>query len=317
MSKLTLLDLAIKSGNDASVGVVESMSQSNALLSMLPFRGIQGTVVKYQRRTGLPTVGFRGYNEGIAASKSVTEPVMYETKNLGGRSEIDKLIVDDGGMIVRAQEDVAFAYAMGNSFNENCYYGDSTTNAKEFDGLVKILPNLVAGGNVLGAGGSSNNSSIYAFSFKDALTTQGRRRGVEGVLANGGSKVVSSIDMGLQYVTDSGGTNKFLAYVTEFEWRPGFVVYDTQSVGRIANIGASNKPTISLFNQLITNMHPFVPDVFLCNKTVYNYIQDLKGTTWVQGFGGQSSDLFTRVLTFDGIPIFIDENITQTETTVS
>jgi len=320
MSKVTLLDLAKRTGNDASVGIVESMSQSNALLSLLPFRGITGTQMKYGRRVGLPTVGFTGYNEGIAPSKSTIEQVSFETKILKGSSTVDKLLAEAdprGVNAVRAEEDAGFAAAFANAFNENCYYGDSATVAREFDGLVKILPSLVAGGNVLGAGGSSTNSSIYAFSFADANTAQGRRKGVEGIIANGGSQVINMQDMGLQKVTDAGGSNQYWAYETSFEWLPGFVVYDTQSVGRIANINGSYKPTIALLNQLVTNMHPFRPDVFLCNKTVFSYIQELKGTTWVTGFGGSSSDLFTRVLTFDGIPIMIDENITSTETTVS
>lgn len=319
MAKLTLLDLAKRTGNDAVVGTVESMSQSNTLLSMMPFRGIPGTSMTYARRVGLPTVGFTGYNEGIAASKSIVEQITFETKIIKGSSTVDKLLAeaDPRGIgALRAEEDAGFAAAISNLFNSKCYYGNNTTTAREFDGLVKILPSLVTGGNVVGAGGSTG-SSIYAFSFKDANTLQGRRRGVEGVIANGGSSVINVQDMGLQKITDAGGTNQYWAYETSYEWLPGFVVYDTQSVGRIANIDSTHKPTISLFNQLITGMHPFVPDVFLCSKQTFNWIQDLKGTTWVSGFGNSSSDLFTRVLTFSGIPIMIDENISDSETAIS
>lgn len=319
MAKVTLLDLAKRSGNDATVGLVESMSQANTLLSMLPFRGINGTSFSYGRRTGLPTVSFTGFNEGVAATKSTIEQVTFETKIIKGRSIVDKLLAEAdprGVGALRAEEDAGFAAAMSNTYNSKVYYGANKTTAREFDGLSTILSALVSGGNVIGAGGSTG-SSIYAVSFQDALTAQGRRKGVEGVIANNASKVVNAVDMGLTYQLDAGGSNSFLAYTTEFEWQPGFVVYDTQSVGRLANIDSSHKPTISLLNQLITGMFPFTPSAFFCSKVVYGYIQDLKGSTWVTGFGSSSSDLFSRVLTFNNIPVFIDENISDSEAAIS
>ena len=48
--KLTLLDIAKRTGNDPQVGIVESMIQSNALLQVLPFRSIYGISYRYAQR---------------------------------------------------------------------------------------------------------------------------------------------------------------------------------------------------------------------------------------------------------------------------
>lgn len=310
--KLTLLDLAKRSGNDPQVGVVESMIQSNALLQTLPFRSINGIAFNYAQRKGLPTVSFRGYNQGVSASKSVIQQILIETKNIGGRSQVDKLLAEAdprGVSAVRAEEDAGFVAAMGNMYNLKAYYGAPVTNKLEFEGVNTTLNAL--GGTAIGAGGSTG-SSIYAFAFADAVSPQGRMRGVEGILGNG--KNISMVDMGLYYATDLD-SNNYLAYTTEFEFAPGFAVYDTRSIGRIANIDATHKPTVSLFNQLITAMFPFVPSIFTCSKTTFNYVQDLKGTTIQNVTVG--TNLFERVTTFNGIPILIDENITNTEAAIS
>ena len=68
--KLRLIDLAKRTGNDATVGIVESVTTNNAILYNLPFRSITGISFKFGRRVGLPTVGFRGFNEGLDSSKS-------------------------------------------------------------------------------------------------------------------------------------------------------------------------------------------------------------------------------------------------------
>lgn len=312
MAKLTLLDIAKRSGNDPQVGIVESMVQTNALLNNMPFKEINGISYKFARRKGLPTVGFRGYNQGIDASKSIVEQILIEAKNIGGRSQVDKLLAEAdprGVTVVRSEEDAGFVAAMGNLFNSKAYYGNSKTTLNEFDGVATILSSI--SGTAIGAGGSTG-SSIYAFAFGDANSPQGRMKGVEGVLGN--AKNITALDMGLQYALDAD-SKQFLAYTTEFEFAPGLAVYDTRSIGRLANIDSTHKPTITLLNQLMTAMYPFVPSVFTCSKVTFNYIQELKGTSIADVTVG--TNLYTRVLSFNGVPILIDENIKDDETAIS
>jgi len=313
MTKLTLLDLAKRKGNDAIVGIVDATVQRNALLSLLPFRGINGVSFKFARRRSLPSVSFKGYNQGVDATKSAIDQILIETKNIGGRSEIDKLLADAdprGVNALRAEEDSGFAAAMGNLMNLKAFYGNSITSlGLEFDGFSTLL-NTLSLDTVLGAGGSTADSmtSAYFVAFQDTTGVNGLMRGVEGILGN--NKNISAVNMGLQYALDAD-SKKFLAYTTEFEFAPGLAIYDTKSIGRIANIDATNKITSRLINQMTANMFPYQAGAIFCNKEVWLQIQDLK----LAAIETRSSetDFFRQVLTFNGIPVFIDDNITQTE----
>ena len=317
MANLTLLDVAKRSGNDATVGIVESMIQSNPLLAMIPTKQITGAMYKYQRRVGLPTVGFTGFNQGIASSKSRIEQIVVETKILKGLSKVDRLLAEaykDGVNAFRAIEDIAFAGALANAYNENCYYGDSTSVLNEFDGIKRILPSI-AGTCVSSTGSSANvQTSMYFWSFTAVNTKEGKIQGVEMPLANGNG--IRTTDLGLQLVADAD-SNDFVGYVTDFTWQPGLAVYDTKSVGRLANIDSTHKPTVALINSVLTAMHPFRCDLITCSPTVFGYVQELKGTTAAGYQPWVSEDLFKRARFFDGIPIMIDDNITQTEAVVS
>lgn len=312
MSRLTLLDIAQRSGNDATVGIVESMSQANALLERLPFRPIKGASFKFGRRTALPTVNVRGYNQGVDQSKSTVIDVTVECMNLAGRSEVDKLLVEDdprGMAVARSEEDMSFMAAAGNKFNYLAYYGNAATNANERNGIAQVL-NATSLANVIDAGGSSTGSSIYFFALNDATGPQGRRKAMQGVLANG--QLPEGLDMGLQYVTDAD-SKKYLAYVTDFIFRPGLAIYDSLSVGRLCNIDASNKPSVAEISNTIDGMFPFKPDFMTCSKTTYGYIKELLAYTEPRVI----FDPVSGLLTVDAVPVLIDENISNAEANVA
>jgi len=317
MAKLTLLDLAKRTKNDATVGIVDATTQNNALLSLLPFRGIKGPSFKYARRSSLPTVSFKGINQGIANSKSIIDQILVEAKNVGGRSEVDKLLAESdprGINALRAEEDAGFGAAMGNIFNSKAFYGNSVgTTGLEFDGIATLM-NALSKDTVVAAGGDSANvaTSVYILAFKDANSQIGRLRGVEGILGN--NKNMTAIDMGLQYATDAD-SKKFLAYTTEFEFSPGLAVYDDRSVGRLCNVDSGSLPTITLLNTVIANMRPYIPSAIFVNKLSWLALQAVKATTMQST--NDDRDLFRSVLMFNGIPIFIDDNITQTEAVVA
>jgi len=315
-NKLTLLDLALRAQNPnaTQIGLVESMAQTNPLLNIMPFIPVTGSLLQYNRRVGLPTVGFRGFNQGIDKSKSKIIPVSIECKFLGGRSVVDRRIAlkDPRGINVhRSEEDSGFASAMANKFNAVSYYGNKLSDPNEIDGISTIL-DTIGGTCINGTATSETVHSIYAWAFQDVLTGQGRLKGVEGLLANG--QLINAFDMGLHYEKDADN-KEYPAYFTEFEWELGLAVYDTRSVARLANLDATHKPTIGLLNQLFTAMYPYKPDVITCDKATYNWIQDLKGSTFTTVQVGET-ELFKRVLTFDGVRIEIDENIT-TESVIS
>ena len=109
----------------------------------------------------------------------------------------------------------------------------------------------------------------------------------------------------------------YSVYTTKFEVKPGLAIYDSRSVGRLCNIDSGHLPTIPLINSVITAMMPFQCDLITCSKTVYNYVQALKGTTGFDQNPQTGLEIFKRARFFDSIPILVDESITQTEAVVS
>ena len=319
MAKITLIDVAKRTGNDATVGLVEAMSQANPFFQLAPTKSIRGNMFKYQVRSSLGTAGFRAFNQGVASTKSVIRDVIVECKPMLGVSEVDKALAEasaEGVAAFRQKEDMGFISALANTFNAKAYYGSSSTTAAEIDGVGTVLSTL--GGTCIGAGGSTATAetSMYFWSFSDATSVQGRLPGAEIVLANG--MLPSAKDLGVQLIVDSGGTNKYPAYQTIFEFTPGLAIYDSRSVGRLCNIDSTHLPTVALINQVITAMFPYNVDLITCSKTVMNYVQGLKGTSAFQQTSPyESSEIFKRATTFNGIPILIDENIVATEAVVS
>jgi hypothetical protein len=239
MAKLSLIDVAKRNGNDAAVGLIESMAQSNALLQQLSFKSITGDSYKVKKRTGLPTAVTRMYNEGIAPTKSLIEDYIYSVFNYSDRSIVDVELADsspEGPQALRQEEDLAHLAAISNLYNSHCFYGDNSVNQTQPDGIATILTSTAFATVQTGTASSGAATSIYFVSFRDADTQQGRMKGVEGVVMAG--KELIAEDMGKQYFPDSGGTNQLLHYTTEFIAKYGFAAYDVRSIGRYMGLSA-------------------------------------------------------------------------------
>ena len=323
MAKLTLIDLAKRSGNDRQIGVVEAMTQNNAFWLSVPTRQVNQSMFKYQVRAGLPTVGFRALNAGVTPGKSVIKDVVVECKNMFGLSQVDKAIADrdpQGAASFIAKENASFLAAGANTFNSKVYYGNTATTGAEIDGIGTILSAL--GGTCISAAGAtaSVQTSMYFFSFSDATGTNGTLPGVD-VPYFGGLPEMRELGETVVYQTGST-TAMYTAYTSVFGFDPAFAVYDSRSVGRLCNIQLGQAtltyPTVALMNEVITAMYPYVPDLITCSKACYNAVQGLKGTSAFQQTAPyESSEIFKRATVFNGIPIMIDENITATEAIVS
>jgi hypothetical protein len=310
MSKLNLIDIAKRSGNDAQVGLIESMAQSNALLSQLPFKVINGTSYKVKKRTGLPTAYNRAFNQGIALSKSVITDYIYQTFLYNSRSAVDVKIADtapEGGSALRNEEDISHIAAVGNLYNSDCFYGNNQTNVLKPDGIATILNSTALATVKAGTGAGGSSTSIYFVSFNDANTPQGRMKGVEGVATSG--QMLSASDKG-QVLLNDADNNPFWHYVTEIDAMLGFAVYDVRSVGRYMGLTSAIAPTATVMDSIITAMLPFQANAILVNKTGLNLIKGLKSTIT---YYPAEREIKLSPASYDGIPVFLDENILDTE----
>lgn len=236
--QLTLADWSKRTGPDGKIDpVVELLSQQNDVLEDIVFKEAnQPTSHVVNIRTGLPTVYWRAYNQGVPSSKSTTAQVTEPCAMLEARSHIDAklLALNNNSAEFRLSEESAFIEAMNQEMTGKLFNGNVGTDAKTFSGLATRYSSTTAGngGNVILAGGAgSDNASIYLVVWGEQTVfcpfPKGSRAGLQ------------SRDLGEESVQDANG-NWYQAARSLFQWDGGLVVKDWRYVVRIANIDVSD-----------------------------------------------------------------------------
>ena len=236
--QLTLADWSKRTGPDGKIDpVAELLSQQNDVLEDIVFKEAnQPTSHVVNIRTGLPTVYWRAYNQGVPSSKSTTAQVTEPCAMLEARSHIDAklLALNNNSAEFRLSEESAFIEAMNQEMTGKLFNGNVGTDAKTFSGLATRYSSTTAGngGNVILAGSAgSDNASIYLVVWGEQTVfcpfPKGSRAGLQ------------SRDLGEESVQDASG-NWYQAARSLFQWDGGLVVKDWRYVVRIANIDISD-----------------------------------------------------------------------------
>ena len=140
---LTLVEAAkLETGDIYRRGVIETFAKSAGVLRVLPFEGIAGNALKYNREETLPGIGFRGVNEAYPESTGILNPVTEPLVIAGGDLDVDKFIIDTMGENQRTVQENMKIKALALSWERTFFKGDQTTQAREFDGLqVRVTGN--------------------------------------------------------------------------------------------------------------------------------------------------------------------------------
>lgn len=136
---VTLVESAKLSQDMLQKGVIETMVRTSAVLELLPFMEIVGNAYTFNQVSALPSVAFREVNEGYVESGSDFVQKTESLKMLGGDVDVDKFIAETRGNIndQRAIQTELKAKAVAEEYTKTFFHGDSTSNAKAFDGLTK------------------------------------------------------------------------------------------------------------------------------------------------------------------------------------
>lgn len=324
---LTLADWAKRVDPDGRVPVVaELLSQSNEILEDALF--MEGNLPTGHRvviRTGLPTVYWRAINQGIPTSKSQTAQVDESCGMLEAYSEVDKDLAELNGNTAqfRLSEDSAFLEAMNQQQAQTMFYGNPSTDPKQYLGLAArySLTSAGNGQNILKGGGSSSvNTSIYLVCWGDNT--------VFGTFPKGSKAGLIHDDLGLNTVWDSAG-GRYQAYRTHYQWKNGLVVKDWRYVVRICNIDTtitSNNlaaDLIALMSRALDRIPNFGMGrpVFYMNRTVYSILrlQALNKSNYALSVEKGLSQFGTPMnwLSFNGVPLRRVDQLLNTEATIS
>lgn len=240
---LTFSDLRKRLAPDGAIDhIIEVMAQSNPVVNDIPWmQGNLPTGNMTTQRTSLPKGYLRQINRGVPASKSTTKQIVDTCCLLEARSEVDVelLSLQPDAQAFRRSEDDAFVQGMSQQVASYVFYGDSSKNQDEFNGL-SVRYNKIGGNvgdsayQVIDAGGTKDGflSSAWLVGWGDS--------GATGIYPKYGVAGIKQEDLGENDAIDGEG-NKFRAVTTLFKWKPGLAVRDHRMVSAVRNIDLSKK----------------------------------------------------------------------------
>ena len=312
MAFQTLLDVAKMQYNDPVVGLIEESVQAAPEARIFPARTIPGLTYKTLVRTGLPTVGFTGANEGIAATGSVTEQRTFETYILRSAIQIDLAIENASQGLglpdLETMESLGVVEATLRKLGGQIWYG-VTNDAKGFPGIKAFTPKT--GTTSVDAGGTTATtaSSVYFVKF-----------GVQYVsLIFGNNTTLALSPFSNQQLADASG-NLYAGRVANLTSWAGLQIGNKYSVGRICNLTEDSGKglTDTLLAKAIAQFPiGFKPDAIFMSRRSRRQLQVSRSVSlFGQGQMKPGSGLMTVAPTpteYDDIPIYATDQIGDTD----
>lgn len=315
MSAITMLDIAKLNGTDPAVDLIEENLKYSPEVAVFPFRTIKGTSYKTGIRTGLPTTGFRGVNEGQTPGKSTFKQLLIECFPFGGQIEMDKLAADAderGAAHIQSIESSGVTKSAFRNLGSQVWYG-VTQDTKGFPGAKAATPfgTLTSAGDALtinAAGTTATTaSSVYAVKFGEQDST----------LIGGMGKSFALDEFRVQQIVAANG-GKLTAYVSSLDGWIGLQIGHENCVRRIANLTADvgKGLTDALLAQLFATFPVgFVPDAIFMSRRSRTQLQTAR-TVVLQGNAKVRPDqpnVAPIPTEYDGVAIYPSDSILNTD----
>ena len=325
---LTLADWAKRLDPKGNVpDIVEMLMQTNDILDDLVF--VEGNLPTGHRvnvRTGLPEVYWKRLNRGVPLSKSETAQVDEGMGKMEAWSEVDVDLAKLNGNTpeFRLSEAQAFIQAMNNTMARTLFYGNSSANPEEFNGLSVRYSSKSAGNgeNIIDAGGKgADNTSIYIVDSSPNTFF--------GTFPKGSKAGLDHEDKGMRTLETAGNVTegrRLDVYRDKWSWNMGLVLKDWRYCVRIANIdvsdlkGASPMDITELLIQALYRL-PSMNTMGKCNiymnRTVLQYL-DIQRLRKVAQSGITFEKIDGKYIPhFRGIPIRKVDALLNTEALVA
>ena len=165
---LTILEASkIALGRDKALDatVMELFAKNSDLLLNLPVENISGNALSYDREKVLPTIEFRGVNEAYTEGTGEVEKITETLAICGGDIDVDKYIVQTGGMDQRAVQESLKIKALSLKITKNCIKGSIATDMKSFDGLQVRL----TGSQLISAGSTASGNALSLTKLEEVI----------------------------------------------------------------------------------------------------------------------------------------------------
>ncbi len=323
----TLLDMVRLRAPDGDIAkIVEVMQTQNPLLQDMVWQEANGKMGHaVSARTGLPSVGWKKFNEGVAPSKSKYDQFNESIGMLEGlaKCDIDLAQMAPGGPgAYRLKESMGFMQALNKEMETAFFYHSTKSAPEKINGLSPRLDtisgnpysNQIIQSSVTGSG--NDQTSVWVVGWGP--------NSVYGIYPEGSTGGIQHEDLGKILTKDGGGVNELLMYVDNWKWKAGLAVEDARQLVRVANIDTTNlaKTGHALIDDLtmaVEGMYSLegVRPVIYCNRKIRTYLRlqitdsTRNSTLSMENIAGK------MVLHFDGIPVRRTDALTNTEATIA
>ena len=154
---LTLTEAAKLSNDILLQGVVETIVKDSPVLQVMPFIEIVGNGLTYNQEKTLPTIDFYDVGDTWAESTPTFEQLTATLRIMGGDADIDNFLKATRSNLQDMEVAVLElkAKATRHKFEETFIYGDTAVNAKQFDGLKKLIDTASASDQVIAMAGQA------------------------------------------------------------------------------------------------------------------------------------------------------------------
>ena len=165
---LTLTEASKLSNDMLLQGVVETIVKESPILQVMPFIEIVGNGLTYNQENTLPGIDFYDVGDTWTESTPTFDQKTANLKIMGGDADVDNFLKATRSIVQDLEAAVVElkAKALKNKFEDTFIYGDSVSNAKQFDGLRKLINTGTASGQVIAAGVSG---ATFTLSMLDQL----------------------------------------------------------------------------------------------------------------------------------------------------
>lgn len=278
-------DLAMHMGPGGKkvAAMIDAMRRKNAVLNHIPWIACNnGKMHESTIITGYPKEVYGRIYKGVPPSVGTRKKVVDNCAHIPAFSSVDTRLIDSSKdpKGLRLQQDKEKISGLNLRFLKTLFYGNNIVNNDEFTGF---MPRLSLSSECL----PTDNDEINSYNVISAIPRgSGAAAGtpwkpdgakyasilfvgwgnnsVHGIIpdAPGISVGIKTEDRGKQTETDEDG-NKFLAYLSYYEWWHGLAMPDWHYVGRICNVdfSAAEVPDITrLMIQLYDRMINFIGD---------------------------------------------------------
>ncbi len=148
---LTLAEAAKLSNDMLLQGVTETLVKDSPVLRHLPFVEIVGNGLTYNQESTLPSIDFYDVGDTWSESTPTFEQKTAHLKIMGGDADVDNFLKSTRSNIQDLEAAVIElkTKALKRKFEESFIYGDSTANAKQFDGIRTLIDTATASDQVV------------------------------------------------------------------------------------------------------------------------------------------------------------------------